>query len=513
MAAQVSTNYANLPILRTGEPYTKDNETLKQDAGRATPLAQYTVMAQEASTRKWVPLTSVDPTLTKGKMVCGALGTAEAGFQAVTDGSFQITVDGVAMSITGLNFSGIEAPTRTHGYMTCGALGTDESGFQAVSDGSFQVSVDGVAISVTGLDFSNIKAVSDTSATGVCGALGTNLAGFQAVVDGAFNITVDGAVIAITGLDWSAITALDEVVDPINAAAAGRFLAVYDSQATVVTFFSLKTGSISTLSALSAPGAGTDVSAPGFLNGRTGTITLVQGTGGDDSGVNIQSVIEDALLGRCDVLYDGARIILVSKKWGTTSSVSVLTAGAAGTDISGAGFLNGLTGVGVVTAGTGDSGKDLNIADVINSAAAGRFYCLYDGSAITFFSPTVGIQSSVSVLTAGAAGTDISGAGFLNGLTGTGTATAGTGSDGTEIPSGILWSDTVAAATLVAGDVTGQVIMIGGSGAVLDVSQITLENSLTVNSVVLARGETVESVLRNKGIFLNAVRDISAYQA
>lgn len=513
MAAQVSTNYANLPILRTGEPYTKDNETLEQDAGRATALAQYTVMAQKASTRKWVPLTTVDPTLTKGKMVCGAAGTAEAGFQAVSDGSFQVTVDGVAMSLTGLDFSGIEAPTRTHGFMTCGALGTDESGFQAVSDGSFQVTVDGVALSLTGLDFSNIKAVSDTSATGVCGALGTNLAGFQAVVDGAFNITVDGAVIAITGLDWSAITALDEVVDPINAAAAGRFLAVYDSQATVVTFFSLKTGSISTLSALSAPGAGTDVSGAGFLNGAAGTITLTQGVGGDDSGVNIQSVIEDGLAGRASVLYDGARIVIVSQKWGATSSVSVLTAGAAGTDISGAGFLNGLTGTGVVTAGTGDDGTDRNIADVINDAAAGRFFVTYDGSRVAFYSPTVGVQSSVSVLAAGAAGTDISGAGFLNGLTGTGTATAGTGNDGSDIPSGILWSDSVAAASLVAGDVTGQVIMVGGSGAVLDVSQVVLESSLTVNSVVVARGETVESVLRNKGIFLNATRDISSYQA
>lgn len=388
MAQQLSTNYANLPFFRAGIPRRKDNETVQQDAGRSGALVQHTIMAQLAANRKWVPLTSVDPTLTKGKMVCGAAGTAEAGFQAISDGEFAITVDGVLMNIAGLDFTGIEAPTRT-------------------------------------------------GAKAVCGAIGTNLAGFQAVTDGAFNITVDGVACAIAGLNWSGITALDEVIDPINAAAAGRFTCVYDVQSGVITFLSNKRGDTSTITVLSAPGAGTDVSGSGFLNGASATLTQ----------------------------------------------------------------------------GTGDDGTDRNIADVINDAAAGRFFATYDGARFAFFSPTLGTQSSVSVLSAvsGGAGTDISGAGYLNGLTGT--ATAGTGGDGSDLPNGILLSEDITEAALQAGDVTGQSILTGGGALVVTESMITLENSLAVTDIVVARSETIESYLAGRGIFLSDSIDLGAYQA
>jgi len=150
---------------------------------------------------------------------------------------------------------------------------------------------------------------------------------------------------------------------------------------------------------------------------------------------------------------------------------------------------------------------------VINQKALGRFWVTFDGDEFVFISPTAGENGSVTVLTAGAAGTDISGAGFLNGLTGTGTATVGTGSTGSDLPAGILWSDTIATASLVAGDVTGQVILVGGAGCILDENQVTWENSLTKNSVVVARAETAEAVLRSKGLYLAATRDISSYQA
>lgn len=390
MAYQLSTNQDNRPLLRAGEALYADNATLEQDAGRATALAQYTILAQKAASRKWVPLTSVDPTLTKGKLVCGAFGSTLAAMEALTDGEFSITIDGVAMNITGLDFTGIEAPDAT-----------------------------------------NAKAV--------CGALGTNLAGFQAVTDGAFNITVDGVVLAITGLDWSAIAALDEVPDTINAQLAGRATAIYDSKTGALTFVSPRKGSVSTITVLSAPAAGTDVSGAGFLNGASATLTQ----------------------------------------------------------------------------GAGDDSTDRGIQDVINDAAAGRFFVTWDGSRFAFFSPTVGIQSSVSVLSvvSGGSGTDISGSGYLNGRTGTGTATAGTGGDGSDIPSGILVSEAVTAAALVAGDVTGVQIMIGGRGAVLTEDMLTLENSLTVNSVVVARSETVERVLQNKGLFLSDSIALGAYQA
>lgn len=389
MAVQNQLDLSNIPFMRGGEGRIRDNETFEQDAGRAADLAIHTVVAQKAATRKWVPLTSVDPTLTKGKMVCGAAGTAEAGFQAVSDGEFATAIDGVAMDITALDFTGIEAPTRTNAKL-------------------------------------------------VCGAIGTNLAGFQAVTDGEFQLAVDANAYSITGLDWSAITALDEVVDPINAQAAGRFLAVYDSKTTIVTIFSL-------------------------INGDT-------------------------------------------------STMGYLTAGAAGTDVSGAGFLNGLTGTGTLTQGAGDDGTDRNAGDVINEAAAGRFFVLYDGTAFSFFSTTLGVGSSVSVLTAvsGGGGTDISGAGYLNGLTGTGTATAGTGGDGSTLPTGIILNS-IPTASLVAGDVAGNLVLLGGN-VICDTDQVVLENSLTLNDVVISLSKTLSRALEDRGIWLTDTIDISSPQ-
>lgn len=390
MASQVLYNNAVIPFIRGGDPYSYDNAVFAQDAARSAELAEFTIVAQNATTRKWVPLTSVDPTLTSGKLVCGAAGTAEAGFQAVSDAEFALPVDGVTVTLTGLDFTGIEAPTRTGAKL-------------------------------------------------VCGAVGTNLAGFQAVTDGAFNFTVDGNLIAVTGIDLSTIADLHELIDPINAALAGRATAVWDDKTEVVTFLS-----------------------------------------------NLR---------------------------GDTSTITVLSAPAAGTDISGAGFLNGASGTGTATQGTGDDGTDRNIASVINDAAAGRFYCTYDGARFAFYSYSQGVHSSVGPLTAvsGGSGTDISGAGYLNGLTGTGTATAGTGGDGTNVPAGII-INSIPAASLVAGDVSSNQVIVGGH-VIVDRGQVVLENSLALTDVVVGTNKTVQRVLEEIGIFMKYTTDISAYQA
>lgn len=268
MAVQGSLNNTNVAFRRAGEGRMKDNETIEQDAGRSAALAQYTVMGQKASSRKWVPLTDVSPTLTPAKLVCGAAGT--------------------------------------------------------------------------------------------------NLAGFQAVTDGEFAFTVDGVLINIIGLDWSAIAALDEVVDTINAQAAGRFTAIWDSKTAAVTFVSNSSGVLSTITVLSA--------------------------------------------------------------------------------------------------------------------------------------------------VSGGSGTDVSGAGFLNGLTGTGTATQGTGGDGSDLPTGIYMGEDIAAADIVAGDVTARMILVGGNG-IYDKNQVVLENSLALTDVVEARVQTIESVLQDRGIWLQDTLDISSHQA
>ncbi|MDH4319646.1 MAG: DUF3383 domain-containing protein [Desulfobulbaceae bacterium] len=253
MAVQSTSTITNYPFILDGNPYHRDNETILQDAGRATPLVYGTVMSQIASTSKWVPLTDVSPALTAAKMVCGTNGGNLAAWQAVGDGSFKITVDGILHDITGLVFT--------------------------------------------------------------------------------------------------AVASLADVVGIIQSKVAGKF----------------------------------------------------------------------------DVFYD-------------------------------------------------------QVANVF-----------------TFASPTFGVSSSsITVLTAGSAGTDISGAGFLNGLTGTGTVTAATGGTGSELPSGIYFGDDITAAKLVAGDVTGPILV--GSGVAIDESQIVLENSLTLNSIVSQTMKTIRATLASVGI-------------
>jgi hypothetical protein len=265
MAVQNQLDLANVAFQRSGEGFIGDNETFEQDAARATELAIYTVVAQKAASKKWVPLTDVDPTLAKASLLCGALGT--------------------------------------------------------------------------------------------------NLAGFQAVTDGSFEVVVDGNTYSITGLDFSAITVLPEIADTINSAAAGAFLAVYDSKTTK----------------------------------------------------------------------------------------------------------------------------------------------------ITILSPSLGAASTMGYLTAGAAGTDISGAGFLNGLTGTGVLTQGSGNDGSSLPSGVILQS-IPAASLVAGDVTAVLVLKGGN-IVCDKNQVVLENSLTLSDVVTSQFKTIEAVLEDRGIWLTDSIDISSPQA
>ncbi|RKX22186.1 MAG: hypothetical protein DRP45_11585 [Candidatus Zixiibacteriota bacterium] len=145
-----------------------------------------------------------------------------------------------------------------------------------------------------------------------------------------------------------------------------------------------------------------------------------------------------------------------------------------------------------------------DIVGIINVALAARAICVYDevGDVFSFFSLKSGLPAStIGYLVAGSAGTDISGAGFLNGLTGTGTITAATGEASESVPSGIYWGDEVTAADLVAGDVTNRKVLAGGDPIILDEDKIVLEGSLTLASVVVATGKTIEQHLRDIGIF------------
>jgi hypothetical protein len=379
---QAETDHSNLPFYQ-GEPKVLQSQTLLQDAGRTAILYPNTVMAQIASSRKWVPLSDCDPAPTAGKMKCGAYGATLVATAAVTAGSFKIQVDGET------------------------------------------------ALDITGLDFSEIQSLSDTSASCVCGANGCNLATWQGITNGGFAITVDGTLCTIADVSFVTITALSEVAERINNHLTALNVECRYNQATdKYSFHSRTKGKLSTITAISAGGT---------------------------------------------------------------------------TDISGATRLNGLTGTAVLTQGAGSDGSGLTMEDVINASpkvASAGLRCVWDGVAFTFISPTLGVNSAVSVLTAGSAGTDISGAGYLNGLTGTGTATAGTYLDGSEIPMGIYRGGNILAASLVAGDVTGCEIVVGGD-CLFDATNVVFDStgSVTMNTVIPTKGMTVARALEQRGLY------------
>jgi len=54
-ASQSRADSNSFPFIVGGEGFIKDSETVLQDGSRTVVLAQYTIMAQVASTKKWVP--------------------------------------------------------------------------------------------------------------------------------------------------------------------------------------------------------------------------------------------------------------------------------------------------------------------------------------------------------------------------------------------------------------------------------------------------------------------------
>ena len=491
-------------ILKTMDPIREDDATIAQDGARAAVLEQFTLMAKIAATGKWTPLLAVDPSLTGANMVCGAIDGTLAEFAALSDGEFAISINGVAMDIEDLDFTGIDTVLDTPGHMTAGAIGGTLPEFQAVNDGQFGIGFDSQAvIQVGGLDFSGLDTEEDVPGFLTCGDNGAVVGTWNGITDGAFKIPVNGVLIELTALDFSTAATLNDIADTVNFQAAGRFTCVYDGKLDKYLFHSNTTGETSIVDPLEAPGAGTDIAASGFFDGKTGAGGGVPtaGTGGEGTAQTITDIINAALLGRGFCYFNGDAFVFVSRTAGEVSAVSDLTAGSAGTDISGAGFLNGLAGTNV--AGTGGEGLMENIAEIINGAALGRFFVAFNGDAFVFTSSETGTDSVVTVLSAVVAGggTDISGVGFLNGLTGTGTATAGTGGTGVDVPQGIYMGDDITAAALVAADVVDLPILL--RGAMFDEDRLVLENSLDLDDVVGAGdpgSKTIRDILIDRNL-------------
>lgn len=487
------------PVVR-GQKVHRSNQTLSRIIGRAIDLDFLTLLFQRASDLKWGPLDDVNPARTFAKMVCGAIGGTGPAFAANSDAEFSITVDGQVLDITGLDMTGLDTVADTPGYMTCGAIGATLPELAAVSDGQFGIGFDGNAAINVVADFSGIDAIDDTPGYWTCGANGTNIAGYVALTDAAFSYVVDGVAGDTGAMNLTTCVTFADVVQKINFHLNGEATMLYGWNTDVFKLVSNKTGETSSVT-IGAPAAGTDISAAGFLNQVAGSATA--GTGGENLGQTPTSIINAELVGRGLCFFDGDAFVFISRTAGETSAVSVLTAGAGGTDISGAAFLNGLSGTGTPTAGTGGEALFETITGIINAAAAGRFTCYFDGNAFVFISPNSGLpQSSITVLSAvsGGAGTDISGASFLNGLSATGTVTAATGGDGENIPAGLYWGIDIPFATIAAADVDEQNVLIGKT-VELDESKIVLEGSLTLDSIVVETGKTIRKHLSDIGIF------------
>jgi hypothetical protein len=87
--------------------------------------------------------------------------------------------------------------------------------------------------------------------------------------------------------------------------------------------------------------------------------------------------------------------------------------------------------------------------------------------------------------------------------------------NGMAIAQGIYQGPSIPAATLAASDVTGQVILVGGAGVIVDQEQLVLENSLTLNSVTTVGTtdlRTVEDHLANRGIFVEGTVDFDGFE-
>ena len=81
--------------------------------------------------------------------------------------------------------------------------------------------------------------------------------------------------------------------------------------------------------------------------------------------------------------------------------------------------------------------------------------------------------------------------------------TSATATDGSAIPAGIYIGEDIAAATLVAGNVTDCDILT--SGARFDAGQLVIENSLTLNTVVKEAVASIEDATYTPAVFVPAV--------
>lgn len=325
------------------------------------------------------------------------------------------------------------------------------------------------------------------------GAFGTTRQALQAITDGEFAIPVDGVTLNLTGLDFSDIDAPSDTPAKCVCGVNGGLTTNWDD---------IDAGEF----AITINGTPRNITGIDF---KTVAITTLQEVADTISRFTMPYGF------RCEYDRSANKYAFVTIATGRRATITAVSAVAGGTgdDISGASYLNGLTGTAVLTQGTGGIGATPE--SVINEAAAGRFRCEWaaDDDAYVFISRTAGQGSTVGALAAVAAGagTDISASGYLNGRTGTAVLTVSTGYTSENVPVGIYIGDEIAAAALVAGDITNCPILVGGP-CNLDSSQIVLENSLTLATVIVPMRKTIEDALLGIGLTPETCVNISEYE-
>jgi len=399
MAVQARLDIDNVAFILSGDTLVREDETISRIIGRVLPIEPKTVMAKNGT--QWLPLDDIDPVPAPATCQTAAFGTDMVGFQAVNNAEFSIPVDGHDIEIVGLDLGDISTPLDTPAVLTCGVNGSVICAWQAVTGGNV----------------------------------------------GEFAATVNGVLHEWFGFDFAGIAALADIEAIINAQTVPDGLrCLYDVGTNTFSFVTTLTGQTATLAFLAIPAipVGTDISGVTgnlFLNGDAAPAVIVQGAGG--------------------------------------------------------------------IAGT-------SLEDMINAAAAGRFTVTRDPAAsnqMVFISPTTGQGSDIGPLgpLAVPVGTDISGAGFLNGLAAAATLTPATGFDDVNLPAGIYVGDEILAATVAAADVTNCPILVGGN-ATINSGEIVLEGALTLATVIPTMHKTIEDVLLGLGLTPEDTIDIASHE-
>ena len=293
-------------------------------------------------------------------------------------------------------------------YLTGGNAATSNPvTWLAVTDGSFNMTIDGTARSMSGIDFTDVAAYTPAYLTG-----GTNAEDdytvWEAIDDGEFAITINGTPRNVTGIDFTGVTTMAEVAttieNAIRAVTSAVETCVWSTDHFVIS--SIDTTSISAITVTStvSGGTGTDISIVSLsdTNVTNGSVTdAVSTMDMDDVAAAIQLAIRSQTGSLETCVWSTDHFIISSVDSWVTSAITVTSAAGLGTDISGVGataFLDAETGRGTVTNKVGIDTYNLLVTDYILSVG-------YTGvGATSIVLPTAQLVSGRTIIIKDAAG-------------------------------------------------------------------------------------------------------------